>query len=163
MASRSRKPLNWRRVAARIARLTGRPDRAEDLLHSAFLRMEEYRVHTQVAQPEAFLVKVAVNIARDESRHAQIRAELPCSVYDLIDLPDDHPLQDEVAEVRERLERVQQGLARLSPRTREIFLMHRLEGMKYREIAERAGITVSAVEKHIAKAMLFLADWAEGW
>ncbi|OCC23367.1 RNA polymerase subunit sigma-24 [Croceicoccus estronivorus] len=155
--------MDWRRIAARIARITGRPERAEDLLHSAFLRMEEYRVHTQVAQPEAFLVKVAMNIARDEGRHTQIRAELPCSVYDLIDLPDDRPLQDEVAQVRERLERVSKGLDKLSPRTREIFLMHRIDGMKYREIAEEAGITVSAVEKHIAKAVLFLADWAEGW
>ena len=83
-----RNPLDWRRIADRIARITGHPDRAEDLLHSAFLRMEEYRVHTQVAQPEAFLVKVAVNLARDEGRHTRIRSELPCSVYDLIDLPD---------------------------------------------------------------------------
>ena len=158
-----RNPLDWRRIADRIARITGHPDRAEDLLHSAFLRMEEYRVHTQVAQPEAFLVKVAVNLARDEGRHTRIRSELPCSVYDLIDLPDDHPLQDEVAEARERFERVKAGLGKLSPRTREIFLMHRIDGMKYREIAEETGITVSAVEKHIAKAVLFLADWAEGW
>ena len=64
---------------------------------------------------------------------------------------------------RVRLERVREGLSRLTPRTREIFLMHRLDEMKYREIAERLGISQSAVEKHIAKAALFLAEWAEGW
>ena len=41
--------------------------------------------------------------------------------------------------------------------------MHRIDGLKYREIAERLGITVSAVEKHVAKAALFLACWVEGW
>jgi DNA-directed RNA polymerase specialized sigma24 family protein len=36
--------------------------------------------------------------------------------------------------------------------------MHRVDNLKYREISEIMGISVSAVEKHIAKATLFLAD-----
>ena len=64
---------------------------------------------------------------------------------------------------RVRLERVREGISRLTPRTREVFLMHRLDDMKYREIAERLGISQSAVEKHIAKAALFLTEWTEGW
>ncbi|WP_275428447.1 RNA polymerase sigma factor, partial [Enterobacter cloacae] len=67
----------------------------------------------------------------------------------LADVPNDHPLQDEVIAARIRLERVQRLLKELSPRTSEIFMMHRAEGMKYREIAAQLGITVSAVEKHI--------------
>jgi RNA polymerase sigma-70 factor (ECF subfamily) len=39
--------------------------------------------------------------------------------------------------------------------------MHRIEGLKYREIAARFGITVSAVEKHVAKAALSLAECME--
>lgn len=154
---------SWRRLVQRVARLTGNPDKAEDLLHAAYLRLEDYRVRSKVERPEAFLAKAAVNIARDEYRHELVRAELPHSVHCLVDLMDDQPLQDEILESRARLDRVRQGLAELSPRTREIFLMHRMEGMKYREIAAELGITVSAVEKHIAKAALFLAEWAEGW
>lgn len=54
------------------------------------------------------------------------------------------------------------ALDSLGPRTREIFLLHRLDGLKYREIAAQLDITVSAVEKHIAKASLFLVNWVEG-
>jgi RNA polymerase sigma factor (sigma-70 family) len=72
-------------------------------------------------------------------------------------------LQDEVFASRARLDRVKRGLEELAPRTREIFLMYRLEDLKCREIARRIGISESAVEKHIAKAMLFLTKWAEGW
>lgn len=153
----------WRKLASRIACITGDPDRAEDQLHAAFLRLEEYRTHTKVTRPEAFLTRVAVNIARDEIRHDRIRAKLPVSVEDLIDLRDEQPLQDEILEARARLDRTRTGLAELSPRTREIFLMHRIGGMKYREIAAECGITTSAVEKHIAKAALFLAEWTDGW
>ncbi|WP_210399165.1 RNA polymerase sigma factor [Steroidobacter denitrificans] len=142
---------------------TRRPGQAEDLLHSAFLRLEEYRSRHTVENPAAFLVRVAVNMAIDERRHERIRAETPESIHDLVDLSDDQPLQDEVLAARERLERVKDGLAELSPRTREIFLMHRIEGLKYREIAAQLGITVSAVEKHVARAALFLIEWIEGW
>jgi RNA polymerase sigma-70 factor (ECF subfamily) len=41
--------------------------------------------------------------------------------------------------------------------------MHRIEGMKYREIAAAEQISLSAVEKHIAAAMYFLAKWARNW
>jgi RNA polymerase sigma factor (sigma-70 family) len=71
-------------------------------------------------------------------------------------------LHPEVLAARERLQKVLAGLESLGPRTREIFLLHRLDGLKYREIAAQLGITVSAVEKHIAKATLFLVTWVEG-
>jgi RNA polymerase sigma-70 factor (ECF subfamily) len=73
------------------------------------------------------------------------------------------PLQDEVLAARIRLKRVEEGLSRLSPRTREVFLMHRLDNLKYREIAEKLDISQSAVEKHIARAALALTEWMEGW
>jgi RNA polymerase sigma-70 factor (ECF subfamily) len=41
--------------------------------------------------------------------------------------------------------------------------MHRWHELRYQEIADRLGISVSSVEKHIAKAMLFLSEWTEGW
>lgn len=41
--------------------------------------------------------------------------------------------------------------------------MHRLDQLTYTEIAGRVGISVSAVEKHIAKAASFLTKWIEGW
>jgi DNA-binding NarL/FixJ family response regulator len=49
-----------------------------------------------------------------------------------------------------------------SPRTREVFLMHRIEGLRCREIASRLGISQRSVEKHIARAALFLAEWTGG-
>ena len=43
-------------------------------------------------------------------------------------------------------------------RTRASFVMHRIDGLKYREIAERLGISQSAVEKHIARATVVLSE-----
>lgn len=45
----------------------------------------------------------------------------------------------------------------LPERTRTVFLLHRYEGLKYREIADRFGISVSSVEKHMIAAIHHLA------
>ena len=153
----------WRGVLDRVVRATRGSSSAEDYLHTAFLRLEEYRRSNEVQNPAGFLVRTAVNIAADEARRPSSRNADPRPVEDLIEIADSEPLADEVFAARTRLERVKAGLAQLSPRTREIFLMHRVEGLKYREIAAELGITVSAVEKHVAKAALFLAEWVEGW
>jgi len=153
----------WRGVLARVVRATRGAPGAEDYLHSAFIRLEEYRRANTVENPAGFLVRTAVNIAADEARRPAARTTEARPIDELLDISDSEPLADEVFAARKRLERVKAGLAQLSPRTREIFLMHRVEGLKYREIAAELGVTVSAVEKHVAKAALFLAEWVEGW
>jgi RNA polymerase sigma factor (sigma-70 family) len=152
----------WRALLKRVTRATrGRQD-AEDLLHSAYVRLERYRAENKVENAAAFLVRTAVNMGVDAHRHDRFLA--PDDAHGTtFELGDPAPLADEVLAARERLKRVNEGLAKLSPRTRDVFLMHRLDGLKYREIADRLGISQSAVEKHIAKAALFLTEWTEGW
>jgi RNA polymerase sigma factor (sigma-70 family) len=151
----------WLRLQRQITRLTRRDD-AEDLLHSSFLRMIEKKDRI-VVNPEAFLLRSAINEARDGYRRAQHPAAPQTMDQVVLHVQDGAPLQDETLIARQRLDRIKQGLDQLTPRTREIFLMHRLDGLKYREIADVHGITMSAVEKHIAKAVQFLADWSAGW
>jgi RNA polymerase sigma-70 factor (ECF subfamily) len=156
-------PVNrefWHRMVREVRlRTRGRAD-PEELLHAAYLRLLRYRAQHVVENVGAFLVRTAVNIGVDNYRHDRFIADVTpedCGARE------SSPLQDEVLAARVRLDRVREGLSRLTPRTREVFLMHRLDGMKYREIAEQLGISQSAVEKHIARAALFLTEWAEGW
>lgn len=149
----------WSRLRTQVERLTRRAD-GEDLLHDAYVSMAT--LATAPRNDEAFLVHAAVNRGRDAFRREAVRgAGEPAGQIDW--LHDPSPIQDEVMIAQARLARVREGIDRLTPRTREIFLMQRLDGYKYREIAERLEISQGAVEKHMAKAMTFLADWTEGW
>ena len=47
-------------------------------------------------------------------------------------------------------------LDELAPRTREMFLLNRLDGLSYTQLAARYGVTVSAVEKQMMKAIAHL-------
>ena len=152
----------WADLLARIRRRTRDDQNAEDLLHSAWLRLFAYRSENEVREPAAFLVRTAANLAVDRHRQGKRLAAEPIEAFEPR-LDDGSPLQDEVLAARERLRRVQAGLERLPPRTRQVFVMHKVEGLKLREIAAALGITQSAVEKHVAKAVLFLTEWTEGW
>lgn len=151
----------WESLLRQIVRRTKNSSDAEDLLHSAFLRLEKYRASHTVENPSAFLVQTAINIRVDDYRRKRRLGQLLSDKSARTD--NNQPLQDEVMCARARLERVKAGLDRLPERTREILLMHRLDGLKLREIADRLGISQSAVEKHLARAVLFLADWTDGW
>jgi RNA polymerase sigma factor (sigma-70 family) len=149
----------WKSVVQRVARRTGQ-DEAEDLAQAAFLRLTRYSATKEVRNPAAFLVRTAVNIQIDSYRHEKHLGKFSPT---LDQQPSEAPAADVVLADRARLERVRQGIAQLPDRTREIFLMHRFDELTYGEIAIRQSISVSAVEKHIAKAIVFLTRWARGW
>ena len=153
----------WKRMLKNIARHARGDMDPEELLNIAFLRLERYSADHVVDNPKAFLVRTAKNALIDSYRHGQISARYVADSQQNNQERDESPLQDEVFAARARLDRVKRGLDQLQPRTREIFLMYRLEELKCRDIAGRLGISESAVEKHIAKAMFFLTKWSEGW
>ncbi|GAA0543913.1 RNA polymerase sigma-70 factor (ECF subfamily) [Rhizomicrobium palustre] len=150
----------WRNLVRRVARLSNRSD-AEDLLHSAYIRYRDRKPDTKIGNINAFLIRTAVNLGIDEHRREQ-RRRLEC----LDTISDERsceksPAQDEAIAHRQSLFRISSELNRLNPRTSEILMMHRFEGLTYSEIAAKLKITPSAVEKHIAKAMAVLTQAME--
>ena len=147
----------WAVLLRRLDRLAGSPDAAEDALQAAFVRVADYGRSQTIRAPQALIAHTAANLARDARRRGQRQAwqtleDLP------VPPPDEAPLQDEVLAARERLRMVQAVLARMPPRTRMAFLLHRVDGLKYRQIAEHMEISQSAVEKHIARGVFLLAE-----
>lgn len=53
---------------------------------------------------------------------------------------------------------MREALDAVSRRTRDVFFMHRLDGLSYAEIARRLGVSVSAIEKQMASALVAIAD-----
>lgn len=145
------------RLKALLRRRGQTPENAEDLVQEAFLRLHEFLgTGHEVQKPEAFLTRTAFNLAVDASRKEPRDRFAPEPVEDL-PLVDLDPTPEERLATQQRLAQARDVLQRrVSARTREAFLLHRVEGLKHPEIAARMGISVSAVEKHIARAVLAL-------
>jgi RNA polymerase sigma-70 factor (ECF subfamily) len=62
----------------------------------------------------------------------------------------------------ELLSRLEDAVASMPRKQREIFLAHRLDDMSYAEIAHRAGLTVRQVERHMARAIYKLSKQMDG-
>lgn len=145
----------------RLLRSRGRTiDDSDDLIQEAFLRLHLYCRNHSVDKQEAFLVRTALNLAADQIRHEH-RIVFESDGLETLPLVDPSPAPDAVYAGQKRLLHWREGLAALSPRRREVFLLNRLEGYSFSQIAKRLGITLSMVEKHAAKAVLFLAEWMD--
>jgi RNA polymerase sigma factor (sigma-70 family) len=130
---------------------------AEDLIQEAFLRLLVYCQSKEVRKQEAFLMRAMQNLAVDWHRRKHRDLYVQDSPEELL-LADMRPTPDEDLANQQRLYEVAAVLDRLPPRTREVFIMHRLEGFGCAQIATTFGISLSAVEKHIARAVLALME-----
>jgi RNA polymerase sigma factor (sigma-70 family) len=128
-------------------------EEAEDLIQQAFLRVKVYCDEGgEVREPEAFLVRTVLNLSRDV-RAREHRDLYVAEPVETLAIADSAPTPDEVLEYEDRLKEFEEVLSAISPRTREVFFMHRLNGLSYAQIADHFDISVSAVEKHIARAV----------
>lgn len=144
-----------------VRRGAGRDD-ADDIIQEAFARLEAYTQAKEVCFQEAFLRRTALNLMRDRARRAK-SAPFDNVAVELDSVADAHPQPDEIVRGRERLRRVQSGIDRLDAQSRRCLLGRRLDELSYAQIAERENLTVGAVEKRVARAILFLTQWMDGW
>jgi RNA polymerase sigma factor (sigma-70 family) len=142
-----------------LSRRRSRPKDIDDLIQEGFLRLCRYQQERQIAvrDPVGFLVTVAERAHIDSSRRAALTQRLfsdrPLEADEYLDSGSS---PEEALQAEELAERIERTLSSGNPRTREIFLLHRFEGMRYSEIAERLGISTQAVTNHIAKALLMI-------
>jgi RNA polymerase sigma factor (sigma-70 family) len=132
---------------------------AEDLVHDAYVKYEETSKEKVIEKPEAFLMKVALNLSIDAHRASTVRGE-EVMLEDVV-IIDGRPSTEAVVLAREELAQVAECLSQMSERTRSIFLDNRVEGLSYQQLSEKYGITKSAVEKQIAKGVMLTALWME--
>ena len=145
--------IHLRRLQLLLRRRGHSREDAEDLIHEAFLRVQAYCDHGgEVREQEAFLVRSVLNLARDAHQRAHLDLYASQPVEDLTIL-DTAPRPDEVLDAQQRLDELREVLNAINPRTCEAFFLHRVDGLSYAQIADHFDISVSAVEKHIAKAM----------
>jgi len=130
---------------------------AEDLMQDVFVRIGRMSSLSAIRNEEAFLFETASNLLKDWARKRQTHGLPVEPIAAYFELWDREPGAERVLQAKAELSEVVQALAGLGEKTRRIFLLRRLELVKCQEIAALYGISVKAVERHIAKALVHLA------
>ncbi|MEQ1726656.1 MAG: sigma-70 family RNA polymerase sigma factor [Methyloglobulus sp.] len=123
---------------------------AAELAQESYLILSQAAKQETIKQPRGFLFRVASNLAFSHlRRHKLVEAKLPYLSPDELHFPsaEQHAAQEQ------RLEYFVKAVETLPPRTQEIFILHKVEGISVKEVADRLGITAKAVEKQITRGL----------
>ncbi len=141
-------------------RKCGDPYEAEDLAQDVLLRSLVHATWASPNQAKGYIFRAAVNRWHDRQRMAHTHGtSVEWSDATALTLGDEIT-PERVFEHEQELHRVHAALMQLKERTRDIFVLIRLEQMKQSAVAEMLGVSVSTVEKELVRALAHLARCA---
>lgn len=135
-----------------LRRRLGCPDNAADVAHDTFLRVLNSRRPAFSGEPRAILAHIASGLLVDHWRRQAVErayceavAHLPAA---------ETPSPESRWLIIDLLVRIDQMLASLPGRTREIFLLAQLDELTLKQISERTKTPVITVRRHIRRALI---------
>jgi RNA polymerase sigma-70 factor (ECF subfamily) len=132
--------------------ITGRRDIAEEVVQDVFYNIWKERETIRVSHSvKSYLYGATRNLSLRYLESLSVREHYLNSLPDG-DRSAGEPSPQEQMEYRELENLVHATLNRLPGRRMQIFRMHRLDGKKYKEIAESLSISVKTVEAEMTKA-----------
>ncbi|MBD0725047.1 RNA polymerase subunit sigma-70 [Flavobacterium sp. L1I52] len=137
---------------------SGDSEAALDLVQEAFAKIWENCSQIDFTKVKTYLFTSINNLFLNSVKHQKV----------VLAFAKDTPPQDKTNQSPEYLLeeeefkiKLQNAIASLSQAQREVFLMNRIDGKKYREIAKILGISQKAVEKRMSAALKILKEQIE--
>ncbi len=126
---------------------------AEDIVQETFLSLWHQCAKVPFKKAKYFLFRVAKNNFLNIIKHKKVILD-----HTKYFLPSEITNEDPefIIEEKEFMIKLQKAILKLSNKQREVFLLNRIDGKKYAEIAVIIGISVKAVEKRMHNALLIL-------
>ena len=129
------------------------PPAPEDVAQQAFVRLAAGGEVDRIRNPRAFLMQSARNLVIDEHRRAAVRHSAAVNGGQDIQEQSDDRDPERVLSARERLAVVRTAIEAMPAPRRRSFLMHRVSGLSFAEIARQTGYSESGVKKHVTLAL----------
>jgi len=142
---------------------------AEEIVQEVFIRFQNKYDPATITSPEALLARIAGNIVIDRVRERNARAAREDAWGKINTAGADEALyaSQSISPLRtlsakQEVEAALAVLRALPQKTRQIFMLHRFDGLTHAEVSERTGIPKSTIEKHMIKAIKALAALRAG-
>ncbi|MEO1054724.1 MAG: sigma-70 family RNA polymerase sigma factor [Bacteroidota bacterium] len=135
---------------------TGDMDVAQDLTQEAFIKVWEKRAEIEIGTAKSYLFTIGSNLAINHGKHEQVKLNYKHTMKPSDGATSESP--EDLLRLKEFDELLKNALARLPDPYRETFLMHRVDKLKHKEIAERLNMSEKGVQKRVRKALELLND-----
>ncbi|HKS12760.1 MAG TPA: sigma-70 family RNA polymerase sigma factor [Pseudomonas sp.] len=147
-----------------LQRMVDNPSTAEDLLQETYLRVTRALGERPVEHLEPFVFQTARNLALDHLRARRVQArtvvdDVPEQVLHNVAAPLGN--YEDAAHAEQLLKHLSVSLGQLSQRQQRIFILSRLHGASYLEIAEQLKVSASTVQKELKLIMAICMGVAE--
>jgi len=147
------RPMLMRLLVARL----GSREEAEDALQDMWIKLDQL-VAKPVAQPAAYLYRMAANLAADRRISTARGGARDTAWLDTQPEADELPDIERTLIARERLAQIEAALAAMPERMASAFRMFRIDEVPQKRISEQLGISVSGVEKLLQRAYRQIYD-----
>jgi len=142
-----------------ILRIWRRPDDVHDVLQETYAKVYQAALTSRPRAPKAFLFTTVHHLVAD-----RLRRERVVSIDAVADLESLNVSIDEISEerrvsARQELKVLAEAIDRLPTRCRQVLWLRRVEALPIKVIAERLGIEVVTVDKHLMRARRLLAAY----
>lgn len=147
------------RLKRYLARWLKRPEDIEDVIQESFLKVLEAGSKGEIHYSNAYLYRTAHNVALNMlSKKSYHVMEYMEDFVDETVLPNETSIETAVAG-QQRFEQFCQAAAQLPEQCRKVLILRKVYGFSQQEVAERLGISISTVEKHLTKGLVRCADY----
>ncbi|NIK31154.1 RNA polymerase sigma factor (sigma-70 family) [Xanthomonas arboricola] len=136
------------------------PNTADDLTQETLLRLLAYRDAPDIGDYALLMYRIAHNVVLEHWRTRHRRHANAHVALDLIaPLAADGAHVDQIADARRILQHLHtHTLPALPPKCRQAFILNRIDGLTYPQVAAAMGISIKMVEKHISRALVACRD-----
>jgi RNA polymerase sigma factor (sigma-70 family) len=131
----------------------------EDIVQESLVRVWRRDGDTPIAHPKSYLIRIANAVMIDRARREGTRrTKMHCGLEERHH-PKDPLSPHRIVLGREQFTIFMRAFEQLPSRTRDILVAIRMDGESFKAVAQRFGISVSAVEKVIASALRVLSEY----
>jgi len=145
---------NYEYIRNYLYYLSGDMELAEDLVQDVFLRLWEKQADVKEETVSAFLFTIAKNNFLKSRRRVKNELKFRSAFFDNTE----NKSPEYIMEMKEFDQKLQQVISEIPEKSRTVFLMHRIDGMSYSEIAGNLQLSVKAVEKRMSRALAVLNE-----
>lgn len=143
--------LYSRMLLSNIIHMVKDQEVAKELLQDLFLKVWEKRESIDVEKSfKSFLFTIAKNKVYDYLRKVALDKKLTREL--IANTIESYSHTEELLSFKEKNACLNQAIEALSPQSRQVYQLSKIEGLSHKEISERLGISVSTVNNHIVKS-----------